>query len=273
MFTILEAEIDFTNIRHYHPEIEFIANSIEKSGQPINAILQPLYVDIEEAEWTAFIDNYERIFIANNIDDEHNLPLWFLIQQAYSDIERGNELHAEHGNMLVNLNFLKDILAFQESEPGEGLAELSLRIEHKRRSAILNDSTIANFVVKQIIKAFKDHSYNPALATVLDNTELTVANIEALIDTYSYRTRDIPYYYTAETAYRILQYLNAHTTFTVPGTELTSEQARFIFDILELFNLIPNLLKRKTVPRIADDLPAFKTQVFKDIIKNHKLYI
>lgn len=271
MFTIPEAEIDFTYIRRYHPEIEFIARSIEKSGRPINAIKQPLKIDIIESEWTAFIDNYERIFLVNNIDDEHNLPLWFLIQQAYSDIERGNELHGEHGQMLVNLNFLKEILAFQESEPAEGLAELSIRIEHKRRSAILNDSTIANFVIMQIINAFKDHSYNASLADILENTELTVANIEALLNKYSYRTRDIPYYYTTETAYRILQYLNAHTKFNVPGTELTSEQARFIFDILELFNLTSYLLKRKSVPRIANDLPAFKTQVIKDVIKNHKL--
>jgi hypothetical protein len=273
MFTIPEAEIDFTNIRHYHPEIEFIANSVRKSGQPINAIQQPLKIDVDESEWTAFIENYERIFIANDISDEHSLPLWFLVQQTYSDIEQGEAQLAQHGNMLNNLNFLKEILSYQESKPDkDGLPELSLSIEHKRRTATLNDPAIATFMIKQLIKIFKDKSYNFALAGMLENIELTAANVKREIDKYTYRNTDIPHYCTAQTADRIRQYLNAHTTFTRPGKNLTNEQARFIYGILELFNLTPYLLKRKTVPRIAKDIPAFKTQIIKDLVKNHKLY-
>jgi hypothetical protein len=279
MLVFSDAEIDFTNIRHYHHEIELIARANEKADKPITAISQNFLLDIKKVEWTAFNDNYERL------TEEHALPLLFLIQETYSDIERTKELDNEVMEVKSNLTFLYNVLKLQESSIAKLKAKavrskshlslepkLFLKIQSNSEvgAATLESPTITNLVIQKVIEVFKNPSYNYQLASHLQNVELTSINIKEILDRLDYRKSNIEYYCTADTAYRILSYLNAHTNFNFTGKYASNQQCRFIFDILQLFNLLKHIVDLKDTPRDKTALPEYKTRIIKTLLKNHK---
>ena len=111
-----DAEFDFTRIRQYHPEIEFIATSIEKRNEPINSLLQSAYIDVDsDEECTKFLNDYADLLKSYNLQDENVLDILFLTQKTYSDIQLVSETGDELLEADTNLSFLIDVVKMQES--------------------------------------------------------------------------------------------------------------------------------------------------------------
>jgi len=285
-----DAEFNFTRIRQYHPEIQFIAESKIKRNEPINSLLQSAYIDVDsDEECTKFLNDYADLLKSYNLQDENVLDILFLTQKTYSDIELASETGDELLEADTNLSFLIDVVKMQESHKAKKggkspqtnkFPNLSLMIQNldETGAATLRNPMVTDYLIKQLIKAFKNKSYNSQLAYALvkfdnngheEDIELTSSNLIHAQKQLNYRNQDIKRFCTAQTASRIHSYLNEQTPFSSPTNGLLSKQARFIFDLLQLFNLLKNIINLKDIPRDKSKLEPYKTSIIKTLIKNH----
>lgn len=254
----INTTFDFTRIRKYHPEIEFIAASRQVKNESITTIPHAAFVDVQPENFAAFLNNYENLLKGYHLQDENVFEILFLTQKTYSDIEVATEMNNDYLEMDVNLSFLLEVLKMAEADkihkevkakksginPTNTYPDLTLTIQsiNQKGSATLKNPILVDYLIKQIIKIFKDKSYNPELANALDNVEMNSTTLLKIKNELRYRTSDIPRYCTAQTALRVNQYLNEQTTFSSPTGGLLNKQARFIFDLLKEFNLLMHII-------------------------------
>lgn len=269
----INANFDFTRIRRYHYEIELISSSKEKRNETITSILQTIYIDLDSSEkYQDFISRYIQLFESYRLNEEVAFDLLFLIQKTYGDIEIANEVNNDLLEAQINLSFLTDVIKLKETNKSKThkFSKLNLTIEGFNGSSTLRNSMVTDYVINQIIKAFQDITYNPQLANLLVGQEITFANLDTILKKLSYKTSNINRYCTAQTATRIKDYLNEQTDFSSPSGGLLSKQARFIFEILSLFNLIKHIDEPTKMPRLdIVKIENYKTSLIKTLIKNH----
>jgi len=277
-----QADFDFTRIRKYHPEIELIASSRESNGETITSLQQTIYIDlIPGFSYEQFFYNYERLLTDNGLQDEHALEILYLMQITYSDIEIANQNQADLIEAVVNLDFLLDLATLLESNTNAHIKSqsgkpsrydnLTINIQSTKRngSATLNNPIVTDYVIKKIMEVFKSKSYNAQLSEIMRDVELNTTNIKNIKKQINYRSTDVERFCIAQTVSRIQQYLNEFTSFSSPRNGLLNKQARFIFDLLSLFNLLRHIVDLKQLPRTALNLNNYKTSVIKTLLKNH----
>lgn len=106
----INTTFDFTRIRKYHPEIEFIAASRQVKNESITTIPHAAFVDVQPENFAAFLNNYENLLKGYHLQDENVFEILFLTQKTYSDIEVATEMNNDYLEMDVNLSFLLEVL-------------------------------------------------------------------------------------------------------------------------------------------------------------------
>ncbi|MDB5015350.1 MAG: hypothetical protein JWQ84_182, partial [Mucilaginibacter sp.] len=197
----VSAEFDFTRIRKYHHNIEFLASSAENRQEPINTVYQDVFIDLKtENDYKTFVISFEQLLETYNLQDENVLEILYLAQLTYADIETATEINFELLETHVNLTFLKEVIRLQEADKArkakqskniKQYADLDLTIQSLNGSITLKNPIVTDFVIAQLVKAFRDKSYNFQLATALENQEITYSNLSKIIKELNYRTSDV----------------------------------------------------------------------------------
>lgn len=177
--------------------------------------------------------------------DEHYTSILYLYS-IFLQFDAGDFLYKEellkHASKTV-----KKLIALQKIKEGSQTKDLSLKIRNERISKleVIFDqpfiiTKIWDELYHSIIKSASNG--NEILREYLTNEEITLMLLEATDKKLRVRTGSFWNKALASFSLTILYYLNKHDIFK-GQTELSSQQGRFIFDLLKSFNLISSKIE------------------------------
>lgn len=232
--TSLDILVNFSLLRKYHPEIEFLASSMQKRDEPINAVDQTIYIkDVHINEFESdpiedFLTTYESV-----LSDDQYYSLLYLVFIITTDIERAIELTEDFEETYSTLNFINDYLRIKERGNS-----FSLEIKDGKSKAQLLSSTLISTTIDWLINKLKHPGFNPQLAYYLNEGEITRANISKILLAIKRRKNNPTNYTLGSGVNMLVNYLNDHTDLKSDSASMSNYQAKLIDNLFRIFSLI-----------------------------------
>lgn len=255
--TLLDIQVNFSILRKYHPEIEFLASSMLKRNEPLDTIDQTIFIktihlnEFESNPIEDFLTTYETI-----LSDNQYYSLLYLVFKISTDLERAIELTEDFEEAYSTLVFINDYLRIKERG-----SSFSLEIKDGKSKAQLLSPTIISTMVDWVINKLKQPSFNPQLAHYLKEGEITRANISKILLSIKYRKNNQNNYVLGNGINMLVGYLNDHTDLKSDSATMGNDQARLIDNLFRIFSLIN-----------YDENRASETDYIRGLLRNYKRY-